>query len=369
MTQLHLDSPADGGACVGRLEGRVVFARHGLPGESAEVRITSESKRFLRGDVVAVAEPAPHRVASPCPYFHPGGCGGCAWLHADPEYQLELKAEVLAQTLRRIGGIEWPVKVRSIGPPSGWRTRLTLHIDKAGRAGFHPVASHDVVPVAHCLQADPGLELDELLARPWATGTVQVSLSEAGRSVISGERRWGPDEHVHTVLGRTFARAVDGFWQSHRDGAAVLARAVGDLAAPADRLVDLYAGVGLFGLTLQASHTTLVEGDRVAASFARRNAAGQARVLGIDVRKWRPEPADLVVLDPPRAGAGPGVVASIVAAAPERVIYVSCDPATLARDLRLFAGHGYQPDHIEGFDLFPGTAHIEAVVRLTRLVA
>jgi tRNA/tmRNA/rRNA uracil-C5-methylase (TrmA/RlmC/RlmD family) len=231
------------------------------------------------------------------------------------------------------------------------------------------VASHDVVPVEHCLQADPVLELDEVLQQRWDPAhDVHVSSSEAGRSVVAGERRWGPDEHVHTVAGRRFVRPVTGFWQSHRDAAGVLAGAVRELSGTASAVVDLYAGVGVFGLTLldalPGARVTMVEGDRDAAGFARRNAAGRARVLALDVRRWRPEPAELVVLDPPRAGAGPAVVGAVAAACPERVVYVSCDPATLARDLRLFAGHGYVPDHLEGFDLFPGTAHIETVVRL-----
>ena len=363
MIDLQLDSPADGGACVGRADGQVVFARHGLPGEHVGVEVQAQAKRFLRADVVRVSSPNPQRVASPCPYFHPGGCGGCAWLHADTDYQRELKAQVVTDTLQRIGGVEWPVHVRSIGPATGWRTRLTLHVED-GRAGFHPVASHEVLAIEHCLQAAAELDLDEILRERWGSPTVHVSLSDNGRSIIAGSQRMGPDEHVHTVLGRQFRRPVDGFWQSHRDGAATLAAAVRDLAAPAERIVDLYAGVGLFGLTLDAPHVTLVEGDRAAAAHARRN--GQARVLNVDVKRWRPEPADLVVLDPPRAGAGPKVVSAIAAAKPEQVVYVSCDPATLARDLRHFAEHGYRPDHIEGFDLFPGTAHVETVVRLTR---
>lgn len=371
MIDLHLDSAADGGACVGRTDGQVVFARHGLPGESVQVDVTARAKRFLRGDVVEVAQPHPQRVASPCPYFHPGGCGGCAWLHSDPAYQLALKAQVLTATLQRLGGLAWPADVRSIGPLLGWRTRVTLHVDEQGRAGFHPVASHDVIAVNHCPQADPALDLDELLARRWTPGgTVHVSLSEAGRSVIDGARRWGPDEHVHTVLSRRFTRPVEGFWQSHRDAAAVLAQQVLNLADPAERVVDLYAGVGLFGLTLTDAMpdaaVTLVEGDKQAAAHARGNADDRARVLALDVRRWRPQPCDLVVLDPPRAGAGRDVVRAIAEAAPAQIIYVSCDPATLARDLKWFAGHGYQVEHLEGFDLFPGTAHIETVVRLGR---
>lgn len=368
---LTLDTPADGGACVGRLDGRVVFTRHGLPGEEVTARVVAQSARFWRAEAVTVRTANPHRVEPGCPWYHPGGCGGCGWLQADPEYQRELKEQVLAATLRRLGGVEWPVRVRAVGPVTGWRTRVTLHVDDAGRAGLHPVSSHEVVPIDHCRQADPVLGLDEILRERWTpAGTVQVAASEAGRSIVDGTRRWGPDEHVHTVSGRRFVRPVTGFWQSHRDGAQVLADAVRALVSPAARIADLYAGVGLFGLTvldaMPGARVTLVEGDRDAATHARRNAAGAARVLAVDVRRWRPEPVDLVVLDPPRAGAGASVVGAVAAAGPASVIYVSCDPATLARDLRLFAALGYLPDHLEGFDLFPGTAHIETVVRLVR---
>lgn len=366
---LTIDAPADAGQCVARADGRVVFVRGALPGESVEVQITEQRSRFWRAEVVAVRDAHPHRVQPACPWF--GLCGGCDWLHADPSEQLRIKAEVLGQTLRRLGGIESAVSMRSLGRQTGWRTRVSLHVDDLGKAGFFTSGSHELVPVDHCLQAAVGLELDEVLAQRWpGVDRVAVSTSAAGRSVIAGPRRWGPDEHHDAVLGRRFHRAVDGFWQSHIDAAEVLAGAVRELVEPASSVVDLYAGVGLFGLSLldlmPGAAVTLVEGDRTAAGFARRNAAGAARVLAIDVRKWRPEPADVVVLDPPRAGAGVKVVEAIMRADPATVIYVSCDAATLARDLKVFAGRGYTPDHIEGLDLFPGTAHVETVVRLRR---
>jgi tRNA/tmRNA/rRNA uracil-C5-methylase (TrmA/RlmC/RlmD family) len=369
--ELRVDSPADGGAVVGRYDGRVVFARHSLPGERVRADVTAHAARFWRADALEVLEASPHRVDPVCPWYRPGGCGGCGWLHADPAFQLTLKAEVLQQTLRRIGGIEWPVVVRSIGPAAGWRTRVTLAVDQAGRAGLHPVASHDIVPIEDCLQVAPELDLPDLLRREWTPGgRVHVAWSDAGRSVQDGDQREGPEEHVHSVSGRRFMRPAEGFWQSHRDGAQALVTAVLGLAGPASSITDLYAGVGLFGLTLRdafpGARVTPVEGDPNAARWARRNAAGAARVLALDVRRWRARPCDLLVLDPPRAGAGPQVVAQIAAADPASVVYVSCDPATLARDLRTFAQHGYRPDHIEGFDLFPGTSHIETVVRLVR---
>lgn len=369
MNHLHLDRAADSGQCVGRVDGRVVFVTGGLPGEDVEVQITQRGKRFWRGVVDEVRTASPHRVEPPCVYF--GQCGGCSWLHADPAEQLRLKADVLEQTLLRLAGIAWDVPVRSLGKQTGWRTRVTLQVGSDGTVGFHRAGSHDLVPVAHCLQAAPELMLDEVAEQSWpGVDRIHLSCSEAGRGVIAGPRRFGPDEHQHTVLGRRFLRAVDGFWQSHVDAAEVLAHLVRSLADPVASVVDLYAGVGLFGLTLldamPGATVTLVEGDRTAARYARQNAAGAAQVVAVDVRRWRAQRCDLLVLDPPRAGAGRQVVQSIAAASPDTVIYVSCDAATLARDLRLLSAHGYQPDHIEGLDLFPGTAHVEAVVRLRR---
>lgn len=183
----------------------------------------------------------------------------------------------------------------------------------------------------------------------------------------------GPEEHVHEVLGRTFARPADGFWQSHRLAPETLVEEVRSLAGRADSVVDLYAGVGLFGLSLlgpDTAHLLMVEGDRRAAAYARGNAADdpRVRVVARDVKQWRPTPADLVVLDPPRAGAGKRVVAAIAASGGATVVYVSCEPSTLARDVSYFRDRGYVPDHIQGFDLFPGTAHVETVVRLRREV-
>ncbi len=381
---LDVDSPANGGTCVGRADGRVVFCTHSLPGEtvSAEVVQGGEDARFWRAETVEViGTPSAARVAPPCPWFGPGLCGGCAWLHADPSTQLSIKAQVLSDTLQRLGGVTWDVEVEPLLPTSGWRTRVTLHVDEAGRAGFHRTRTHDVVHVGDCLQADPRIELPGLLATPWPPGaTVHISVSEAGRSVIvrsaDGVTATGPDEHVHHVRGRRFRSAAGGFWQSHREAADVLTGHVLDVAGvgSGDRLLDLYSGVGLFGLVLldhcQPGSVVLVEGDRVAAGFAAVNADEdpRVRVLTRDVQAWarRPRPADVVVLDPPRAGAGRKVVEGIAATGARTIVYVSCDPSTLARDLKYLAVHGYTPEDIRGFDIFPGTAHIETVVRLRR---
>jgi tRNA/tmRNA/rRNA uracil-C5-methylase (TrmA/RlmC/RlmD family) len=384
LVDATVGKPAHGGTCVTRIDGRVVFTRHALPAESVRLRVTEGggASRFWRADAVEVVGRAhSERVPSPCRWFMPGGCAGCSWLHADGQLQARIKHEVLVETLERLGpaGLPCPVGWRAVEPVRGWRTRMTLHTDAGGRAGLHAARSHKIVPVDDCLQADPGLELPELLARTWvAEADIHVSVSEAGRAVVvtrgsSREQVEGPEEHVHTVAGRVYRRAPDGFWQSHCEAPGLLVAEVSRLAAvaPGERVLDLYAGVGLFGLALCASagSVTLVEGDRRAARFAEANAAGESdvEVRALDVRRWahdRPRAADVVVIDPPRAGAGKQVVTAVVAASPRAVVYVSCEPSTLARDLAWFAHAGYTADHVEGWDLFPGTAHIETVVRL-----
>lgn len=375
---LRVDKPAHGGGCVGRSDGRVVFCRHSLPGEMVAAQVTGESSRFLRADAIEVlANPNPARRASPCEWFGPGLCGGCSWLHAEPEEQRRLKEQVLAETLQRIAGISREPVVIPLGLERGWRTRMTLHADPTGRLGLHTSRSDHIVAVGDCLQAAPELDLPELLERRWPPGAeVRVSVSDAGRAVMAvqadGRRQIeGVEEHLYVVGGRQFACSTDGFWQSHTLAPATLVDEVRTLVEPARTIVDLYAGVGLFGLSLLDEHVeqmVLVEGDRRAAAFARRNAAGdpRVRVIGSDVRRWRPSGADLVVLDPPRAGAGGKVVSAIAGSGAATIVYVSCEPSTLARDLGLFADHGYRPDHIRGFDLFPGTAHVETVVRLRK---
>ncbi|MCU0295745.1 MAG: methyltransferase [Candidatus Nanopelagicales bacterium] len=380
--RLEVGKPAHGGTCVARHEGRVVFTGYSLPGETVRAAFVEggEDARFWRAEALEVlSAPSRDRVDTPCPWFGPGMCGGCSWLQATPAAQLAIKAEVLTDVLERIGGLHIAVPVRSIGPDSGWRIRATLHVDEQGRAGMHALRSHAVVSIGDCRQADTRMGLVELLSRSWpASAEVHVSVSDAGRAVIvrgpAGVERTGPTEHRHTVLGRTFSVAPDGFWQSHRDGASVLAQQVVTLAGEGTSVIDLYAGVGLFGLALLDAgfeQVQLVEGQRRAAAFARRNARTDrgVRIVARDVRDWARGPggsADVVVMDPPRAGAGAKVVRAIGEVGAATVVYVSCEPSTLARDLRTFDEIGYHPDHIEGFDLFPGTAHVETVVRLRR---
>lgn len=371
MNEMRLERVAHGGIVVGRLDGKVVFASGGLPGERVLVDITERGKRFDRGRVVEVLEPAPGRVEEPCPIA--GRCGGCDWQHADAATQLELKRAVVAEQLQRLAGLEWRGAVEPVpGGLLGWRTRVRYAVDDDGTVGLRARRSHDVValPPQGCLIAAPGPSLEELheVAQPGVD--LEVAVADRSVTLVSGRRTHGPDPVHQKVLGRTYAVAATGFWQVHPAAAETLSRAVLDglQPEPGERAMDLYCGVGLFaGALADAGCMVLgVEAGRGAVELARRNVP-EAEFLALPVERAGrelPDWADLIVLDPPRKGAGARVVRDIVARRPRAIAYVACDPAALARDLATFADEGYRPTSIRAFDLFPMTQHIECVAIL-----
>lgn len=359
---------AHGGHCVARVElpgqerPRVVFVRHAVPGERVVLEVTegAERDRFWRADAVEVLEASPHRVQAPCPVAGPGGCGGCDFQHVAPAHQRELKAAVVAEQLRRLAGLEREVEVEAVPGDlpeqlAGlrWRTRVRFVRAADGRPGMRKHRSHDVVPVDDCLIAHPG-------AREPRPGTVVEPVDAGGRR-------------------HDFGVAADGFWQVHPGAPRVLVEAV--LAAleprPGETALDLYGGVGLFAAYLAdrtgADGTVVsVEGDAVASQHAVENLAaadGDVRAVRGDVARALtgedlPARADVVVLDPPREGAGREVVTQVVRRAPRGVAYVACDPAALARDVAWFAEEGYELTHLRALDLFPMTHHVECVALL-----
>ncbi len=382
--QLELDvgAVAHGGTCVARHEGFVVFVRHALPGERVRARVTEQTKHFARADAVEVLVASPRRVTPRCPVARPNGCGGCDWQHADAECQRELKAAVVAEQLRRLAGIERDVVVEPLpGDGFSWRTRVRFAVDDTGRAGFRKARSHEVVPVDHCPIAHPFVEAAGVETKEWnRASVVEVAASASSEQVLSlvtGRRDGvarvhGGDSLTEGALGRRWRVSAGAFWQVHPAAADILGAAVRDGLAPraGERAVDLYAGVGLFaGLLAEAvgpaGAVLAVESSRVAAGDARHNLADlpQATVVCSAVAPALDgaAAADLVVLDPPRAGAGAKVAAGVVALRPRAIAYVACDPAALARDLRTFADAGYTLQSLRAFDLFPQTHHVECV--------
>ncbi|SDG97879.1 23S rRNA m(5)U-1939 methyltransferase [Pseudonocardia oroxyli] len=358
---------AHGGHCVARHEGRVLFVRHSLPGERVRAVVTDDQGgSFALADAISVLEPSPDRVAAPCTWARAGGCGGCDFQHVEPAAQRDLKTTVLREQLSRLGGVESDVVVEELpGGPLGWRQRLRLAVDDAGRAGLRAHHSHEVVPVADCLLAPSGM-LPDLLEQRWPpNGHLEVAVD------ATGERRLGSASVQHAA-GRDWELSPGAFWQVHPELADTLADVVRDwAAAPRGGVAwDLYGGVGLFAAVLAAQvgpqgSVTVVEASTQAVADGRRALADLRQV---DFRAGRverviaglPDPA-VVVADPPRKGLQKRMVTEITERAPERVVYVACDPAALGRDVRLFRERGYGLTRIRSFDAFPMTHHMESV--------
>lgn len=370
LTDVRVGPVAHGGHWVARVDGRVLFVRHALEGELVDVRLTGLAKRHAFADAVAVHEPAPARVAAPCPIA--ATCGGCDLQHVAVAHQRELKRQVVAEQLSRLAGLAWEGSVEAVDPDDlAWRTRMRYHRGTVGW-GLRAKGSHDVVPLPGqgCLIADP------VLAHPDASGADVPGDTLVGVAPGSGAGGavWvAPGDEAlvaEAAAGRRWDVRADGFWQVHPRAADTLVVAVLDGLGPraGERALDLYCGVGLFsGALVDAGvRVTGVEGGRDAVGLARRNVPGARFHAGsVDrvLRRLRGR-ADLVVLDPPRVGAGRAVVADVCARRPRAIAYVACDPAALARDLATAAGHGYEPVSIRAFDLFPMTHHVECVAIL-----
>ena len=380
--ELEVGEVAHGGHCVARWDGRVVFVRHSLPGERVRVRITEgdAGSRFLRGDAVEVLDPAPGRVPPPCPYAGQGRCGGCDFQHVRPARQRELLGTVVAEQLRRLGGVERSVTVLPVEPAAlGWRTRMGWAVGPDGEVGLRRHRSHEVEPVDVCLIAHPDTPAVGREPRP-GVRRIDTAVSGTGEQVVlaDGVRVAGPARLTERVRGRSFRVSGAGFWQGHPAAASTLVAAVQELGRPAagERAVDLYSGVGVLAAFLGAAvgvrgAVTAVEADAGAVRDARRNLHDQPQVELVQARVDQAlragrvgQRADLVVLDPPRTGAKAGVVRGIAGLQPRRVVYVACDPAALARDLATFAEVGYQLSDLRAYALFPMTHHVECVALL-----
>jgi tRNA/tmRNA/rRNA uracil-C5-methylase (TrmA/RlmC/RlmD family) len=374
-----IEKVAHGGHFIARHEGAVFFIRHGIPGEKVVVEVTSTGKSFNRGDVLEVIEPSADRVKAPCSYAHRLGCGGCDFQHIDIGRQRELKSEVITEQFARIAKMDLKVAVEEVAGPLHWRTRAILNIDGSGKAGFFGSRSHNSIQIDECLTCVPELKLGEITCRTWQPNTkLEISANKSGDRIIANAAVVeGPNELVEVVGENTFQVSHSSFWQSHKLAPSVLTDAVMKFAElqKGDQVLDLYGGVGLFTAAALSAvgaegRVDLVEASSSAIGDAKINFESVANVniyLG-DVAKIMPRigSADVVILDPPRDGAGQLVLQQITALSPKRIVYVACDPAALARDTAFAKELGWQITKVRAFDLFPMTHHIEMVALFTR---
>ncbi|WP_255953521.1 class I SAM-dependent RNA methyltransferase [Streptomyces odontomachi] len=425
--EVEVGPVAHGGHCVARTPaGQVLFVRHTLPGERVVARVTEGGphSRYLRADAVQVLDAAKDRIEAPCPYAGPGRCGGCDWQHVKPGAQRRLKADVITEQLHRLAGLTpeeagWDGTVQPApgdkvpaGEVPAWRTRVQYAVDETGRAGLRRHRSHEVEPIEHCLIAAEGVSELGIERRDWPGMATVEAVAAAGsgdRQVVLTPRPGGRlplveldrpvsvlrvderDESVHRVHGRPFVReradgrtwrvGAAGFWQVHPEAAELLVTAAmqGLLPRKGDTALDLYCGVGLFAGALadrvgEQGAVLGIESSKRAVEDARHNLRDfqrvrieQGKVEQVLPRTGITE-ADLILLDPPRAGAGRALVTHLTTLGARRIAYIACDPAALARDLSYFAGadRAYRVRTLRAFDLFPVTHHVECVAILER---
>lgn len=404
---LELDAMAHGGEAIGRYKGRAIFVPYTIPGERVRAEIVDDHERYARARLVEVLEPSPARVDPPCPYFGQDKCGGCQWQHIDTPVQPRMKGLVTLDQLSRVGGFREPSVFEPIPDEVGWeyRNHALFRVDPDGRLGFLKARSHEVYPVDECLIIHPLLsgllhsldmtypELEWLEMRAGtATGDlmllvqakeeespslhvdfpvsiVQIRHDDAVAPLI------GLDYVLERIHQREFRISATSFFQVNSSQAAKLVNIVmGALDLDgSEHVIDAYCGVGLFTAFIaeEASLVTGIEVHPAAIADAEHNLVDATNVSLIEgpveqALSEIEESVDAMVVDPPRAGLAPEVVDAIADHGPKRVVYVSCDPATLARDCRRLVRHGYRLEWVQPVDLFPQTYHIENVALLIR---
>jgi len=405
-----------GGFGLGHAEGKTVMVALAAPGDRLRVSVDREKGTVCFASIVEVIESSPHRIEPPCPYF--GRCGGCDFQQLSYQAQLDAKVEIIKDCLHRIGRIEKVPAFQITPAPDEWhyRSRAQWQYDvEQKHLGYYESGSRRVCDVAECAVLVPELQTElENLRQQMAEDSLpenaryfRAVVGDDGVALSPGLRTEGGDGEIRrTINGQSYTLNAESFFQTNENLLPELINAaIGD--ASGDTAIELYSGVGLFTLPLarRFKRVTAVEENRDAARFARENLANasltNAQIETKDVGTWlalecggkaqrrrrfgsnrrsasqvgKEEQIqsavaagalqiDLLLLDPPRTGAESRVIDGILQIGPKRICYVSCDPATLARDLRKIIAGGYSLDSIAAFDMFPQTHHVETVVNL-----
>jgi len=409
-----------GGRCLGRRDGKVILVSGALPGERVLARVTRDEKRYAEAEAVEILDPHERRREAPCP--HAASCGGCDWQHAERDLQLAMKRDIVLDAFRRIGELDVESRLEGpseVGEEFRTRHRIRLSYDPAGRPGLLRRGSHDVVPIDGCLQMEPAFDETILpwarLLPPWKKATVRhddegrvVVLLETGRPPNEKDRRrlgkitrgmerpqavsglladaiplHGERHLRYRVRDLVFRADATSFFQGSRPGTEELLDTVEEFLGD-DRegtLLDLYAGVGLFAVSLGRGFRRVfaAEADPRAAKHLKHNlkrhaVRGDVFAERAEATLARPaesagDPAEgpeTVILDPPRVGLTREARRALVARAPRRIVAISCDPATGARDVGMLVRAGWSLERLRAVDLFPTTAHVETVALLVR---
>lgn len=388
LLELEVTALAAGGDGVARdAGGRVTFVPLTVPGDRVQARLVHQTKSFARAELVSVVTPSPARVEPPCPHFR-AGCGGCQWQQVAMPAQLAAKQAIVEGALRKLSGLVLH-PIASPVPALGWRRRARFHVS-GGKTGLYERGSQRVLPIeragdVRCPQLEPALDaaLDAVAQATPPDGELALLLAHDGRIVVGVERAWRGAARLvgragivgvvagAEVHGEPLVEVEPGLFSGARDfaqasaagNAALIARTREAIGRGPGTLLELHAGAGNLTRALLANGWDVIASDLAAPAKgpATRFEVGAAG----DVLARIPGPVDAIVLDPPRTGA-PDAIAGVLRLAPPRLVYVSCDPATLARDAGQLVAGGYRATDAWPIDMMPQTSHVEVVLRLVR---
>ena len=373
---------ANGGHFIAKHNDQIIFVRHSLTNERANVKITAVNSKFAFGDAIEILKKSKDRVNAPCKYAHPEGCGGCDFQHIDPIAQLNLKKIVIQDQFKRIAKIEINPEIISKDSLEGlnWRTRLNLAISENKKLGLHAHKSNKIIEIDECLIAVEGINKSEIFNKKWENeDNIKISYSSDNEMNINqlGKNISGPDKLNEVVDDNKYYISPKSFWQSHKNAPEFILEQVLKFAniKEGERVCDLYGGVGLFTLPIskilgENGEVHLIEVNRVCIADANEMFADTKNIFihhgTVEQKLGSIKKINTIILDPPRNGVSKQVINQMIEKKPQTIIYVSCNPSTLARDTKILTDNNYTLTNIVGLDLFPMTHHIECVASFTK---
>ena len=380
---LDIGNIANGGHFVARHDNQIIFVRHAISGETAKVKVTAINSRFAFGDAVEILKPSKDRISPPCKYSHPEGCGGCDFQHINYNVQSDLKKEVLKDQFKRITKIDILPEIITANPSNGlhWRSRLNLAISENKKVGLRAHKSNNVIEIDECLIALKEINKSDIFSANWdskenlnisCSSTNQINISQVNKSII------GPDKLTENVDKNEYTISPKSFWQSHINAPSLLLQQViKDADIQQDQIVcDLYGGVGLFTLPISKligknGQIHLIEMNDTCIEDANIMFEHIDNIYihhgTVEQKLGSVKKIDTIILDPPRNGVSKQVINQMIEKKPNTIIYVSCNPSTLARDSKILLDNKYSLSNIVGLDLFPMTHHLESVASFKKI--
>ena len=374
---LNIGPIAHGGHFISRHNGQVIFVRHAITNEIAIVKITSIGSKIAFGDAIEILKKSKDRVTAPCKYSTPELCGGCDFQHISTATQLKLKKLVVEEQFKRIANVKINPEILNAGIVSGlhWRTHLDFAISNNGKVGLYSFKSKEIVEIDECLIAVDAINQLDIFKNKW-DGDERLSVFASSLKEVSihrsGQKISGPSKINEVVEGNSYTISHGSFWQSHKNAPKILIKKIIEFAKLelGDRVCDLYGGVGLFTAPIlkiigEIGEIHLIENNSRCIKDAKKIFENEKNVIihhgKVEQKLGKIKNIDVIIMDPPRTGATKQVINQIIEKKARSIIYISCDPASLARDTKFLLKNYYSLDRIIGIDLFPMTHHIECI--------